>query len=272
MSYTNAVDAILKERLFGYGTPYRVEVGPDGVVRAVDTDAAREAEALSQLLANLPAQTAAGQTRGQPADGWAYSLPFGRCGVDALPREHIQVHFFCEAHLDVLSYDGVNTIALKEGQSICIEPGTVARLRARPYRGQRVLVAFQTQDHTPLEGNAGPFVADGVVADDWRERIRICHAAFSAVAAMDVAARKEVLDVFFARMAAALEGKAEIGTMQHAARAAGSYAVGDEDACFVRQRQLLSADVIERIRARDEVVFRFPGMFGAVAPLFNLLA
>lgn len=270
MSCTSAVDAILKERLFGYGTPYRVEVGSDGVV-AVDSDAVREAETLSQLLANLTAQVAAGPTRGQRAGGWAYSLPFGRCGVDSLPREHIQVYFFCEAYIDVLSYDGVNSIALKEGQSICIEPRTVVRLRARTYSGQRVLVAFQTQDHTPLAGNAGPFVADGVVADDWRERISVCHAAFSAVAAMDAAARKEVLDIFFARMAAALEGKAEIGAMQHAARAAGSYAVVDEDVCFVRQGQLLSTDVIERIRARDEAVFRFPGMFGAVAPLFNLL-
>ena len=81
MSYTNAVDAILKERLFGYGTPYRVEVGPDGVVRAVDTDAAREAEALSQLLANLPAQTAEAILAGSRQMGGRIRCPLAAVGL-----------------------------------------------------------------------------------------------------------------------------------------------------------------------------------------------
>lgn len=270
MNCANAVDAILKERLFGYGTPYRVEVAGDGAVRAVEADAAQEGEMLGQLLADFAEQSEMQANKGMAGE-WAYSMPFGRCGVGALPREHIQVYFACEAHLDVLSEQGLNTRALDEGETICIEPGTVVRLRARPAKGRRVLVAFQTQDHTPLQGNAGPFVLDGVVPDDWRERLAFCHADFAAACAMETGECKEALGLFFSRMAIALEGKSKIAVMQNSARAAGSYEVGDENVFFARQRQLLSADVIERVRALDAEVFRFPGMFGAVAPLFNLI-
>ena len=42
------------------------------------------------------------------ADGdWVYSLPFGRCGLQGRPREHIIAHFCAEAYLDVLSMDGI---------------------------------------------------------------------------------------------------------------------------------------------------------------------
>jgi hypothetical protein len=264
------MDAILKERLFGYGTPYRVTVAGDGAVQAVETDAAQEAETLSQMLMALAG--AVENKIQEPLGNWVYSMPFGRCGVDALPREHIQVHFCSEAWIDVLSHDGLHTRALCEGESVCIEPGTVVRLRARSYGEKRVLVAFQTQDHTPLLGNAGPFKIDGIIPEGWCERLAACHADFAIVARMAAASRGEALNYFFARMSAALEGKRELGELQCAARAVGSYGASDEGAFFARQRQLLSAEVIERVRDQDEAVFRFPGMFGAVAPLFNLIA
>jgi len=264
------MDAILKERLFGYGTLYRVMVAEDGAVQAVRADVAQEAEELSQMLMALRKPTTETQVHNS-ADAWAYSMPFGRCGVDALPREHIQVHFCAEAWVDVLSYDGLHTRALSEGETVCIEPGTVVRLRARSYSARRVLVAFQTQDHTPLFGNAGPFVLDESIPEDWRDRMAVCHAAFVSVAALESGPRKAALDRFFGRMATALESKREIGEIQDAARAVGSYEASDEGDFFLRQRQLLSADVVERIRRQDEAVFRFPGMFGAVAPLFNLV-
>lgn len=103
--------AILKERLFGYGTPYRVMVAGDGAVQAVETDAAQEAETLSQMLMALAG--AVENKIQEPLGNWVYSMPFGRCGVDALPREHIQVHFCSEAWIDVLSHDGLHTRAIR---------------------------------------------------------------------------------------------------------------------------------------------------------------
>ena len=44
-----------------------------------------------------------------------------------------------------------------------------------------------------------------------------------------------------------------------------------EQALFDRQCALLDEAVLDRIRDQDEAVFRFPGMFGGVAPLFNLV-
>ena len=43
----NMVEAnMLKVRLFGYGVPYLVELGPDGALTPMDTDAAQEADAV----------------------------------------------------------------------------------------------------------------------------------------------------------------------------------------------------------------------------------
>ena len=56
---------------------------------------------------------------------------------------------------------------------------------------------------------------------------------------------------------------------QEQARREGSYAVAEEQALFDRQRTLLDEAVLDRIRNQDEAVFRFPGMFGGVAPLFQ---
>jgi hypothetical protein len=262
-------DQILKTRLFGYGTPYRVGVGADGILAPLDTTAEGEAEALATLLSALGRDLP--EVPIVDTDPWAYSMPFGRCGIEGLPREHIQVHFSREAYLDVLDGDGVTTHALSNGQIVAIEPGSIVRLRARALCAGRVLVAFQTQDHTPLHGNAGPFMYDGAVPEDWQERLIACHAAFDRVAAMTTGDRREVLDSFFFGMASSLAGGAEIDALRSAAEAAGSYTAPDEAPFFTRQETLLDERTVGRIRQADAGVFRFPGMFGGVAPLFSLI-
>ena len=112
-----------------------------------------------------------GEGEGATDGDWVYSLPFGRCGVQGRPREHIVAHFCAEAYLDVLSMDGVETQPLAAGEIADIEPGTVVRFRARPLEHCCVFVAFQTEDRTPLLGHAAPFTLDGEVPDDWRERL-----------------------------------------------------------------------------------------------------
>ncbi len=262
-------DQILKTRLFGYGTPYRVQIGADGGLVPVDTTPEEEAEALATLLSALGHDLP--EVPVVDTDPWAYSMPFGRCGIEGLPREHIQVHFSREAYLDVLDEEGVTTHALSNGQIAAIEPGSIVRLRARALCAGRVLVAFQTQDHTPLHGNAGPFIYDVAVPEDWQERLVACHAAFERAAAMEAAGRREVLSSFFAAMASGLVGGAEIGSLRSAAESAGSYAAPDEAPFFARQQTLLDEHTVGRIRQADAGVFRFPGMFGGVAPLFSLI-
>ena len=257
----------LRARLFGYGVPYRVEVGETGAVAPRPTDAAGEAERLCRALRQL---------RGEGHDvtdgDWVYSLPFGRCGIQGRPREHIVAHFCAEAHIDVLSMDGVKTQPLAAGEIADIEPGGVVRFRARPLGNHCVLVAFQTEDRTPLLGHAAPFTLDGEVPDDWRERLVKCHAAFDAAAARaSDGEHRPLLERFLGTMAEKLAGDPEIAAAQEQARREGSYAVTDEQALFDRQRALLDEAVLDRIRDQDEAVFRFPGMFGGVAPLFNLV-
>lgn len=253
----------LRVRLFGYGVPYRVEVDKAGAVVPWPTDAAGEAERLCRALRQL-----CGEGEGATNGGWTYSLPFGRCGIQGRPREHIVAHFFAEAYLDVLSMDGVETQPLAAGEIADIEPGSVVRFRARPLEHHCVLVAFQTEDRTPLLGHAAPFTLDGEVPDDWRERLVKCHAAFDA--ASD-GGHRPLLERFFGTMAEKLAADPEIAAAQGQARREGSYSVEEEQALFERQRALLDEAVLDRIRDQDEAVFRFPGMFGGVAPLFNLI-
>ena len=254
----------LRARLFGYGVPYRVEVGETGAVAPRPTDAASEAERLCRALR--------GEVNGVTDGDWVYSLPFGRCGIQGRPREHIVAHFCAEAHIDVLSMDGVKTQPLAAGEIADIEPGSIVRFRARPLEHHCVLVAFQTEDRTPLLGHAAPFTLDGEVPDDWRERLVKCHAAFGAAAARaSEGGHRPLLERFFGTMAEKLAGDPEIAATQEQARREGSYAVAEEQALFDRQRALLDEGVIDRIRNQDEAVFRFPGMFGGVAPLFNLV-
>ena len=257
----------LRVRLFGYGVPYRVEVDGVGAVAPRPTDAAGEAERLCRALRQLH-----GEGNGVSDGGWVYSLPFGRCGIQGRPREHIIAHFCAEAYLDVLSMDGVKTQPLAAGEIADIEPGTVVRFRARPLEHRCVLVAFQTEDRTPLLGHAAPFTLDGEVPDDWRERLVKCHAAFDTAAArVPDGGHRALLERFFGAMAEALADDPEITAAQEQARSEGSYAVAEEQALFDRQRALLDEEVLARIRDQDEAVFRFPGMFGGVAPLFNLI-
>ncbi len=262
------VDSILAHRLFGYGTPYRVEPGEGRDFAVVETTAEEEAKELAQALSALRGEAVEG---GEADDSWAYSMPFGRCGIEGLPREHIQVHFAREAYIDVLGEGGIATRAVANGEVIAIEPRTIVRLRARPNGGRRVLVAFQTQDHTPLHGNAGPFVVEGAAPEDWRERLVYCHASFEETAAMQPEERRAVLDSFFDAMTARIVDVAEIAPLRESARAVGSYSASDESLFFERQRALLSETTVARIARGDEGVFRFPGMFGGVAPLFSLV-
>ena len=254
----------LRARLFGYGVPYRVEVDEKGAVAPRPTDAAVEAERLCRALR--------GEVNGVTDGDWAYSLPFGRCGIQGRPREHIIAHFCAEAYIDVLSVDGIKTQPLAAGEIADIEPGSVVRFRARPLEHHCVLVAFQTEDRTPLLGHAAPFTLDGEVPDDWRERLVKCHAAFDTAAAQaSDGGHRPLLERFLGTMAKKLAGDPEIAAAQEQARREGSYAVTDEQALFDRQRALLDEAVLDRIRDQDEAVFRFPGMFGGVAPLFNLI-
>ena len=257
----------LRARLFGYGVPYRVEVDAAGAVVPKPTDAAGEAERLCRALRQLH-----GAGNGVSDGDWVYSLPFGRCGIQGRPREHIIAHFCAEAYIDVLSMDGVKTQSLAAGEIADIEPGTIVRFRARPLEHYCVLVAFQTEDRTPLLGHAAPFTLDGEVPDDWRERLVKCHAAFDTAAARasDVEHRL-LLERFLGTMAEKLAGDPKITATQEQARCESSYAVEEEQALFDRQRALLDEAVLARIREQDEAVFRFPGMFGGVAPLFNLI-
>lgn len=257
----------LSVRLFGYGVPYRVEVDEGGAVVPWPTDAAGEAERLGRALRQLRGE-GAGATDGH----WAYSLPFGRCGIRGRPREHIIAHFCAEAYLDVLSMHGLETQPLAAGAIADIEPGSVVRFRARPLKNHSVLVAFQTEDRTPLLGHAAPFTLDGEVPDDWRERVVKSHAAFDAAAARaSDGGHRPLLERFFAAMAKKLAGDPAIPAAQARARREGSYADAAEQALFDRQRALLDEALLARIRDQDEAVFRFPGMFGGVAPLFSLV-
>lgn len=257
----------LRARLFGYGVPYQMEVDEAGAVAPRTTDAAGEAARLCRALRQLR-----GKGEGTTDGDWVYSLPFGRCGIQGRPREHLIAHFCVEAYLDVLSMDGVETQPLAAGEIADIEPGTVVRFRARPLEHCCVFVAFQTEDRTPLLGHAAPFTLDGEVPDDWRERLVKCHAAFDAAATQTSdGGHRPLLERFFGTMAEKLVGDPEIAATQEQARREGSYAVTDEQALFERQRALLDEAVLDRIRDQDEAVFRFPGMFGGVAPLFNLV-
>jgi hypothetical protein len=263
---------ILNVRLFGYGVPYRVEGNPaDGVV-PMPTSADQEARDLARALALLAGE----QVDSSPAreDAWAVSMPFGRCGIDGRPREHLIVHGADEAYLDVLTLDGVRTTPIGSDQIVAVEPQTVVRLRARPMAGQRVLVGFQTQDRTPLIGHAAPFTLDGVVPEDFAERLRKVHGVFAEVRGLwsdDRPAYLQALDGFFGGMTKRLDGNQEVAAVAAEARRVGSYDVVDEREFFDFQRAMLDAQLLERIRSQDGELFRFPGMFGGITTLFNYL-
>ena len=259
-------------RLFGYGVPYRVRFGTDGSVQPLETGPEREAEDLARELAVLSGQEG---TPGTVEEGtWALSMPFGRCGVDGLPREYLMVYHLEEGYLDVLGKEGCEAVPLEEGGMVTVVPGMIIRVRARPRPGRRVVAAFQTEDRTPLLGNAAPFTLDGVVPDEYSQRLRKCHAAFDqirALAEVNPDGYQEALERFFSGMAASIRGNEEIRAIQREARGQGTYDADDQGSFFTRQRELLDDEVLGRIRDRDEALFRFPGMFGGITTLFNLI-
>jgi hypothetical protein len=263
---------ILNVRLFGFGIPYRVEINDVNGVVPLQTNPDLEAADLARALALLAGKKV--DPMSTTEDTWAVSVPFGRCGLDGRPREHLMVYGAQEAYLDVLALDDVSEITMAPDQLVAIEPKTVVRLRARPLVGQRVLVAFQTQDRTPLLGNAAPFTLDGTVPEDYAGRLRKAHAAFTEVQTLwrdDQKAYRGALESFFGFMAKRLAGNQEVEACSAEARRVGSYDVGDELVLFESQQAMLDHSLLERIREKDSDLFRFPGMFGAITTLFNYL-
>ena len=263
----------LEVRLFGYGVPYRASRNADGTFQPLETDSALEAEDLSHELNALVGLKAA--DRPGTDEDWAVSMAFGRCGVGARPREYLKIYHAREAYLDLLGRDGLEEKPFAAGEVATIFPGTVVRIRARPLPSRRVLVGFQTEDRTPLLGNAAPFTLDSFVPDAYDARFVKVHQAFQEAVRMageDSAAYAQTLDRFFGSMAEALKGKSEIAEIQEEARLAGSYSVADEKAIAARQRALLNPEVIDRVCTQDSDLFRFPGTFGGITTLFTLLS
>ena len=63
-----------------------------------------------------------------------------------------------------------------------------------------------------------------------------------------------------------------IAGARRVAEAAGSYAAGPDPVLFDRQDELVTPSLLDAIAGAQEGRFRFPGMFGAVAPLFDQVA
>ncbi len=261
----------LRARLFGYGVPYRARLTEEGLLLPLETSPEREAADLAGELAALAGQPVA-PVQGEPGD-WATCVPFGRCGVENVPLEHLKVFNMEEGWLEVLTEDGVRDLPVREGELLRIDPRSVVRLRARPRPGRRVLVAFQTQDRTPLLGNAAPFTLDGQAPDEYAARLTKAQEAFvhaRCLASEDQAAYKALLAAFFTRMALKVESDPQVRQTQAQARQEGAYAIDGEEALFARQQGLLSPEVIARIGSQDPELFRFPGMFGGITTLFKI--
>lgn len=260
----------LKARLFGYGVPYRARLAGEGLLLPLETSPEREAADLAGELAALAGQP--GPVQAEPG-AWATCVPFGRCGVEDLPLEHLKVFNAEEVWLEVLAVEGTCEQAVREGELLRISPRSVVRLRARPRPSRRVLVAFQTQDRTPLLGNAAPFTLDGQVPDEYAARLQKAQGAFvfaRRLAGTDPEAYRQLLDAFFARMAQKVEADPQVRQTQAQARQEGAYATDGEEALFARQQALLTPEVIDRIRSQDPDLFRFPGMFGGITTLFRI--
>ena len=261
-------DKILRTRLFGYAILYRARQVAGGF-EPVDVDPSEEALALAREL-----QLHVGEfikDQGEAVDEVGISVPFGRCGIAGRPLEHVRIYHAEEAWVDALGPDGPRSTAVAEGETILVEPGAFIRFRARPRRGGRALIAFQTEDRSPLAGHAAPLISAGeVVPAEAGPRLARTTAAFESMRLDATAARSRQAEMF-AEMATIVHNSAEVTAAQQAASDAGSYAAGPSPALFDDARLLLTRDVIERIGAADAALFRFPGMFGAVAPLFALL-
>ena len=260
--------AVLRSRLFGYAILFRAR-RVAAAFEPVNVTPAEEAEALAREL-----QLHVGEAIESPtgsSDEVGISVPFGRCGIDGRPLEHARIYHAQEAWIDVIGPEGACSMAVAEGETILVEPGVFVRFRGRPRLGRRVLVAFQTEDRSPLAGHAAPLIGAGeTVPVEAGARLACTTAAFEALR-LDSAAARSRLAELFSGMAAVVENNPEVTAAQEAARDSGSYAAGASADLFEAARAMLTQEVIERIRTADPAVFRFPGMFGAVAPLFPLL-
>ncbi|MEE3232670.1 MAG: hypothetical protein VX294_00760 [Candidatus Latescibacterota bacterium] len=265
------IDNILSQRLFGYGIPYEVEIDSSGKFSPVKGKANVQALELSKTLESW-SREGKNYSVSEAESSWAYSMPFGRCGLAGLPLEHLQVSDAEEIHIDVLSEAGLERKLISENDIILIKPLTVIRLRLRSKPGRRAIVAFQTEDQTPLAGNAGPYSLQGVtLPTEPLDRFVASQEAFEQTSSMGSKDRNQELAVFFSEMALNLKDISELELLQDSARSAGSYDVGDQNTFFMRQKVLLTEGVLDRISKGDPEMFRYPGMFGAVAPLFSLL-
>ena len=267
----NNVEKILSQRLFGYGILYQVEIDASGKshLRGIKID--EQASELSKTLKFwLSEKNISFNCESKPV--WSYSMPFGRCGLAGLPLEHLQVFDAEEAYLDVLSEDGFSTKLIREKDTILIKPETVIRLRLKSKVDRRAIVAFQTEDQTPLSGNAGPYTLNGVsLPSDPFERFVASHEAFEQTSQMKIEGRNRELSGFFSHMSSKINNKLKMQRIQEIARSVGSYDKRDQTPFFSKQKSLLTTEVLDLIAKGDQELFRFPGMFGAVAPLFPLL-
>lgn len=267
----------LRPRLFGYGLLYQASLSSSGELYAAPAEGASEAAALARGLRGLTAAGACGEPAVTPEDDdkWAVSVPFGRCGLEGRPLEYLIAYHVAEGYLEELGPDGFRAHAVEAGRVMTIAPGRVVRLRMRSQAGKRALVAFQTEDRTPLHGHAAPISLGGLPApQDHPTRLQSAWQAFESLRTMvadDPARYGQELDGFFARMRQSLAGDGHVDRLRQEARQDGSYEVEDQQALFERQQALLTGDLLERIGGADPEVFRFPGMFGAVCPLFDVL-
>jgi hypothetical protein len=265
------IDNVLSQRLFGYGIPYEVEIDSSGKFSPVKGKANVQALELSKTLESW-LREGKNHSVSEAESSWAYSMPFGRCGLAGLPLEHLQVFDAEEIHVDVLSEAGLERKLISENDIILIRPLTVIRLRLRSKPGRRAIVAFQTEDQTPLAGNAGPYSLQGVdLSTDPFDRFVESQEAFEQTSSMDSKKRNQELAAFFSEMESNFKDVSELEFLQGSARSAGSYDARDQNTFFMRQKILLTDGVLDRISKGDPELFRYPGMFGAVAPLFSLL-
>ncbi|MBT6148559.1 MAG: hypothetical protein HOH74_24200 [Gemmatimonadetes bacterium] len=261
--------AILQARLFGYAILFRARDVAGGY-EAVEVDAEEEAQALAREL-QLHVGEVIGNSDGGPVDELGLSVPFGRCGIEGRPLEHVRIYHAEQAWVDTLGPGEPRSTAVAEGETILVEPGAFVRFRARPRPGRRVLIAFQTEDRSPLAGHAAPLTAAGqTVPTEAGPRLDQTTAVFESLW-LDATAAQSRQAELFAHMATAVQNSTEVAAAQQSARDSGSYSVGGAADLFDLARSMLTEEVIERIGAADAALFRFPGMFGAVAPLFPLL-
>ncbi|MDA0337968.1 MAG: hypothetical protein O2782_22595, partial [bacterium] len=237
--------AILRSRLFGYAILFRARQVA-AAFEPVPVTPAEEAEALARELQLHVGESIVSSTG--TSDEVGISVPFGRCGIGGRPLEHVRIYHAAEAWVDVIGPEGARSTAVAEGETILVEPGAFVRFRGCPRPGRRVLVAFQTEDRSPLAGHAAPLIGAGeTVPTEAGARLARTTATFEALR-RDTAAARSRQGELFADMAAVVEKSPEVAVAQKAARDSGSYAAGSSADLFEAARAMLTPGVLERIR------------------------